>query len=279
MSSTVIAGPIYIIRINASATYGAAEILYSIVVKGQTDFGVREFKRLTEDLNGRFCLLQKLCKGDSMAWDQCMEEMGDSPAKGSPLMLTDRIFSFAEIAKIAYEKKMFVCDDGLKFLAKRTAPGTGSILAGLGPQQSTAGVSQAKLLATASEAAAMMTNAQPHMAPLSQCPSTLQLTSVGQYSDLHLDFVPQPSGSRGGLDDLNDKMKEISEELLTERLAKTSSVVDALRQDNSKLSEQNKVLGVQLKSALDHGKSIMGVSDKKTADLALVNADMAGKVV
>ena len=48
---------------------------------------------------------------------------------GNPILLTDRIYSFAEAAKICMEKKIFPSPAGVAYLAKRTKPPATSVLA------------------------------------------------------------------------------------------------------------------------------------------------------
>ena len=60
---------------------------------------------------------------ENSTWSDCVYEMKVRPKPmGTPILMSDRAFTFAEVAALAYKKGIFTSDEGLKLVSKRTAP-------------------------------------------------------------------------------------------------------------------------------------------------------------
>ena len=186
----MIQGPIYAFRIKRNNTFDAPELLYSLCVKGSTNFGVMDMDKLGKE-NGRKCLTKRLRDGDSMSWEDCLEAAKGFPPIGAPLQLLERIFTFAEMGTIAYKEGIFDNKDASNF-AKATKPGPGSSLlkVAANPTEIVSVPSQQKILAAAKQNAERMSAIQASvMTNSSSSQSVQQLTNIGQYKDVVTDGV------------------------------------------------------------------------------------------
>ena len=77
----VVQGPIYILKIKSSKDFKSTELLYALGHKGQANLGLLNLKNIVEDENSRFCLSQKINKGEDTTWEQCLDEAADCKPK------------------------------------------------------------------------------------------------------------------------------------------------------------------------------------------------------
>ena len=75
-------GPVYVLKIKSSKDYDSTELLYALAFKGDSSFGLMNFKEIAEVENQTFCLVQKVDNGNDVTWSQCMSEAGDLKPKG-----------------------------------------------------------------------------------------------------------------------------------------------------------------------------------------------------
>ena len=95
--------------------------MYGFVHKGNSRFGHNDFKDVCVTKNQKIFFTNKVNDGESATFDECLEFLGEKQQPvGNPILLTDRIYSFAEAAKIGIEQKIFPNPAGVVFLAKRT---------------------------------------------------------------------------------------------------------------------------------------------------------------
>ena len=122
--STVIKGLSYIMWVKEVDDPASPHFIYAVAHKGNSRFGYQDFDFVCNTANKRFFICNKVNDGTpDSTWEDCLYEMKVKRApKGNPICLTDRAYSFAEVAAIAYREKFFTSEEGLQHIAKRTAP-------------------------------------------------------------------------------------------------------------------------------------------------------------
>ena len=75
-------GPVYVLKLKSSKSFNSTELLYAIVYKGNSSFGLMNFKEIAEDEHENFCLVQKVDNGLDVTLSQCLDEAGDMKPKG-----------------------------------------------------------------------------------------------------------------------------------------------------------------------------------------------------
>ena len=121
---TVIQGRVYLIWVKDSSRYADPDTLYGVAFKGNSNFGHQDFAYVCKTKNNKVFYSKCIKEGlEDPTWQECMDAMKVEKAPmGSPKCLTNRAYTFAEIAKIAYEDKYFTDQEGLEHVAKKTAP-------------------------------------------------------------------------------------------------------------------------------------------------------------
>ena len=122
--STVIQGLSYIMWVKEVDDPASPHFIYAVAHKGNSRFGYQDFDFVCKTANKKFFICNKVNDGTpDSTWEDCLYEMKVKRApKGNPICLTDRAYSFAEVAAIAYREKFFTSEEGLQHIAKRTAP-------------------------------------------------------------------------------------------------------------------------------------------------------------
>ena len=122
--STVIKGLSYIMWVKEVDDPASPHFIYAVAHKGNSRFGYQDFDFVCKTANKKFFICNKVNDGTpDSTWEDCLYEMKVKRApKGNPICLTDRAYSFAEVAAIAYREKFFTSEEGLQHIAKRTAP-------------------------------------------------------------------------------------------------------------------------------------------------------------
>ena len=75
-------GLVYVLKIKSSKGYDSTELLYALAFKGDSSFGLMNFKEIAEVENNTFCLVQKVDSGKDVTWSQFLSEAGDLKPKG-----------------------------------------------------------------------------------------------------------------------------------------------------------------------------------------------------
>ena len=73
-SNQKIKGPVYVLKIKSSKEYNSTELLYALAFKGDSSFGLMNFKEVAEVENRTYCLVQKVDNGNDVTWSQCMSQ-------------------------------------------------------------------------------------------------------------------------------------------------------------------------------------------------------------
>ena len=99
---------VYVTRIRESKDYGADDCFFALATKGNSKVGHGEFDYLCE-VNNKGLHTKKVKNGKKdPTWEDCVAELEEAtPPKGNPIIFTNRVYSFAEIAAAAYEHKCF----------------------------------------------------------------------------------------------------------------------------------------------------------------------------
>ena len=122
--------PYYVLWVRETDAWGEEDLIYGFVHKGNSRFGHHDFKDVCEIKNQKVFFTNKVNDGANATFEECLEFLGERTQPiGNPILLTDRIYSFAEAAKIGIEKKIFPSPAGVTYLAKRTKPPATSVLA------------------------------------------------------------------------------------------------------------------------------------------------------
>ena len=127
---TVIHGKAYVFWVKETVGYTDPDTMYGVVIKGNSKFGHQDFSYVCQRLNKKVFFSKTIYDGPGdTTWKMCMDAMRvEKPPSGTPKLLTDRPYTFAEIATIAYEDKFFTDPDGPKHIAERTAPSSSAKL-------------------------------------------------------------------------------------------------------------------------------------------------------
>ena len=258
--STVIQGLSYIMWVKEVDDPASPHFIYAVAHKGNSRFGYQDFDFVCKTANKKFFICNKVNDGTpDSTWEDCLYEMKVKRApKGNPICLTDRAYSFAEVAAIAYREKFFTSEEGLQHIAKRTAP-------------TNPPVAQTK---EAFDASSLLDDAKATSDNIDQMKASC--TSKLPFNPLF------PSGNPGyeHADAIDESVGDLDEdtENLKERVALAESTAEDLKARNDKLEEKICELKTQLASSLDAQQSFMAVGDKATADLEALNDDTADKV-
>ena len=120
----VIQGKAYLIWIKDSTEYADPDYFYGVAFKGNSRFGHSDFSYVCKNRNKKVFFSKCINEGqEDPTWQECLlaMEMGKAPV-GNPKLLTDRAYTFAEIAMLAYQAKYFTDQEGLQVVSKKTAP-------------------------------------------------------------------------------------------------------------------------------------------------------------
>ena len=121
--------PYYVLWVRETDAWGEEDLMYGFVHKGNSRFGHTDFKDVCEKKNKKVFFTNKVNDGEAATFEECMDFLGERQQPvGNPILLTDRIYSFAEATKIGIEKKIFPSPDGVIYLAKKTKPPATSVL-------------------------------------------------------------------------------------------------------------------------------------------------------
>ena len=309
-TSTVIPGPCYVIKVKpVKGDWPADDLLYGVVVKGESKFGFMDFQRLCEDANKRFYISFKVKEGKRCTWKDCLEMMEDRPPKGEPWLMSDRLYSFSEAAAVAYQKGFFTDQKGLATLGRLTAPSPSLKLVKLVTGSQEQAPSTQYMMEMANQSSEALRNIQRSQ----DLPSALSSHGVSQLVadnrsifDMvtEQDAVPKVASNvtvegvesgdvvndeGAGLSDGNRKegvgkmfytmVEQMELESLKEVASVTAAKLEAADLEKDALLRQVSVLQGKLKTSEEQGAKFMAELDKHKRSLHLVNDDIAAAIV
>ena len=208
---------------------------------------------------------------ENPTWQECLDELPVLTAPyGNPLYLIDKAYTFVEVAKIAYEKGLFLSKPGLQHISKRTQLPITSVLKQLtGPVMSDAATA---MLATAKEASEKLDNVK------TKDSDVLPIALFG--------LLPGASGT-AALFTVRSESQTSEEDRIIQKAEVESwkdkamfaeSKYDALEEEKKALEDVNAELNVKLKSSLVHQDNTMMAGDKANMSLKSLNLDTASEV-
>ena len=263
MTVPPIKGVVYITRIKDSKDYGAEECFFTIAMKGNSKVGHGEFEFICES-NGK-ALFTKKVKGGKKdpTWEDCLEELEDAtPPRGTPIVFTDRVYTFAEIAEAAYAHDRFSNEDGRTRLTRWTsAPKTGKQI-----------VETAKVLSDEMDQVRRNVDVDhvdgmnPFLIPKGNLVYEQEVQE--EVVDTVHDVIDGESG--GNNEDFEN---------LKERVALAESRASSLEEENEALVVQVAELKSQLESSLANQRQFMVAGDRSGAQLDAINEDCSEKTV
>ena len=121
---TIVQGRAYIIWVKDMKGYSDPDNMYGVAFKGNSRFGHQDFSTVCKTRNDKTFYSKMIKDGeDNPTWQDCLDALKMEKAPiGNPQMFTDRAYTFAELATIAYDGKYFKDEEGLQHLAQKTAP-------------------------------------------------------------------------------------------------------------------------------------------------------------
>ena len=105
---TVIPGISYVMWVRDSKDYNANDRVYGIVYKGNSKFGHQDFGIVCQRSGKHFWTKKVNEDIPDSSWSQCLDAMGFYKAPiGTPVLLNDRAYTFAEVAAQCYKDNLF----------------------------------------------------------------------------------------------------------------------------------------------------------------------------
>ena len=260
-ASTTIQGIAYIMWVKETDDASSPDAIYAVVHKGNSKFGYQDFEYVCKVSNKKYFICNKINDGKAdSTWEDCLYELKvKREPKGNPMIMTNRAYTFSEVAAIAYREKFFTCNEGLQHIAKKTKPSTAPVA--IAKKQVSEEYSN-----ILDDAKAMSDNLDEIKAA---CSNPLLKNPIIPGSNLK-DHDTSKEVVDVELDEDLENMKE--------RVALAESSAEELQVRNDKLEALVAELNVKLASSIENQKHFMAAGDKVTADLELLNEDTADKV-
>ena len=254
-------GVVYVTRIRESKDYGANDCFFALATKGNSKVGHGEFEYLCE-VNKKGLHTKKVMNGKKdPTWEDCVAELEEAtPPKGCPIIFTNRVYTFAEIALAAYEHNCFFSQDGLTRLNRWTNV----------PQTDKQIVEVAKAMSDEMNQARKAGNLAEGMNSFLIPQGSGDMATHDEGKIDHEEVVHNVS------DEVNDNEEDM--ENMKERVALAESETDSIRRKNEILESQVAELKIQLESSLDNQRKFMVAGDKSTGAMDAMNEDVATKV-
>ena len=277
---TVIQGKVYLIWVKDTGGYTDPDAMYGVAYKGNSRFGHQDFTHVCKNRNGK--VFYSKCINDGQfdpCWQECLEAMEVEKAPiGSPRYLTDRAYTFAEVAKIAYEEKFFTDQEGLQHLAKKTAPPKSAKVKKID-------VEAAKILGKAKTVSDELDKEKNTGFPNSPfLPSLLPANNLALLDSAE---TRDQSIIIDGQDD--DESDEDNEKIVDENgkdletLKKIAQAAEAkmeeVLKENKSLRLRVTELTAKLDTSMEEQKKFMVTADNATMTLEAMNDDTATKVI
>ena len=288
--TTIVKGKSYILWVKDAD--GNSDTIYAVVHKGNSRFAFLDFEYVCKTTNKFLFYTNKVNDGkDDCTWADCLYEMKvKKPPVGNPFYMTDRAYTFAEVAAWGCKNNLFPHPDGIAHLVKSTSPPSTSVPVKVprvgGPAVVNQALDNPGIIAAAKEMSDKMD--QSKAANPVSAPSLIPC-------DILKDVVVDAQGNvvetaRDPADTVPVDPKEVIEidgddaplgedmENMKQRVAVAESAAEDLKMRNVELVNQVDVLNAKLESSLAMQKQFMAASDKTGATLEKLNDDAADKV-
>ena len=279
--------PVYVIWVREDRSWGQEDLMYGLVHKGNTRFGHNDFKIVCNGKEGKCFFTNKVKDEEAVTWDDCLEALQekDQPV-GSPLLLTDRVHTFAELAHLGYKQGIFTSDAGLKYLATRTKPPSTAILAKQGENLSRKdmlGRSKADSDEIDKLKAGGVPVENPSLAQLAGLPFAASgFVALNESMDSSASSVEEISPGEVEVQVPATSMEEVTQDILqleVENFKKKASEAmaryDHLEVEVEQLRNENAELKAKLAASTEVQKELMVVSDKALVCNESMNDDTA----
>ena len=284
--------PIYVIWVREDKQWGQEDLMYGLVHKGNSKFGHNDFKIVCEGKEKKCFFTNKVAEGELTTWEDCLEALQerDQPV-GSPLLLTDHVHTFAEIAHIAYKKGIFTTDAGTKYLANRTKPPNSATLAKPAENLSLKDMFE-RSQAASNDLDRMKAMSEPvndpslaQLAGLPFLPSgvvvldeSVDSTSSSVENLTTRDSVnlePAVETPASDMDDVTKMLLQIEVDTLKKTASEAVARYDHLEDEVKRLRIENDDLKVKLSASVETQKKFMVSSDKAVVSNDSMNDDTA----
>ena len=263
--STIIKGVSYVFWMKDTSEYSAEDRVYGVVHKGTPKFGHQDFS-LVAQKSGKFFWSKKVDEeATDCTWKECVEALQFFKApSGTPLTLTDKAYTFAEVATLCYEQKIFTSPEGMKYLAKKLK---------IKPSGDNDDTTDTNIILKAKEISDKLNNVKKN--DKSVVPNSPLIP------DSSIPVVKEVITGEGNMEteeviDIEGEGEEI--ENLKEATAQAESKYNALMEENINHLAKIKNLEAKLQSSLQEQQKYMVAGDTANKSLASMNDDTATTV-
>ena len=256
-----------------SKDYNANDRVYGIVYKGNSKFGHQDFGIVCQRSGKHFWTKKVNEDIPDSSWSQCLDAMGFYKAPiGTPVLLNDRAYTFAEVAAQCYKDNLFTSQEGLAYLKKKTDPPVSSVQKAVMDPNKTAAA--AKDVSAKFDAIGNNLDFEVSNSPI--IPSNNIVVGVEQ--------VVTEEVIREGIEEISDGEKDGNEEVVEVVLGNESTAKDVhlenkqLRKENVFLHAKVEELKAKLESSLLEQQKYMTSGDAANLSLSTMNEDTASVV-
>ena len=257
---TVIPGISYVMWVRDSKDYNANDRVYGVVYKGNSKFGHQDFGIVCQRSGKHFWTKKVNEDIPDSSWSLCLDAMEFYKAPiGTPVLLNDRAYTFAEVAAQCYKDNLFTSQEGLAYLKKKTDP----------PVTST----QKPLIVPTKPVAAAkdMPDRFDDIIPSNNIHVAVEETVTGVESN-------------GGVEDVSD-VEHDGDERMGEDVMDTEAKMKKVQLENKQLQKENvflhakvEELKARLESSLLDQQKFMTSGDAANKALSTMNEDTASTV-
>ena len=257
---TVIPGVSYVMWVRDSKDYNANDRVYGVVYKGNSKFGHQDFGIVCQRSGKHFWTKKVNEDIPDSSWSLCLDAMEFYKAPiGTPVLLNDRAYTFAEVAAQCYKDNLFTSQEGLAYLKKKTDP----------PVTST----QKPLIVPTKPVAAAkdMPDRFDDIIPSNNIHVAVEETVTGVESN-------------GGVEDVSD-VEHDGDERMGEDVMDTEAKMKKVQLENKQLQKENvflhakvEELKARLESSLLDQQKFMTSGDAANKALSTMNEDTASTV-
>ena len=266
---TVVQGRAYVFWIKDMSGYTDPDNMYGVAFRGNSRFGHQDFSIICKARNKKTFYSRMIKNGEeNPTWQDCLDALKMEKAPiGTPKMFTDRAYTFAELACVAYNDKYFYDQEGLNHLSQKTAPskpGTKKLETEEQELDPSEIIKRAKIAS-----------------------DELDKAKKSDPNSTHFTHPVIPGSCPPGLGTGNSKPEEqkqvetLDEEVenMRERAVMAETRAASLLHDREVLEKKVEDLKAKLETSLEHQKNFMLSADKATLTLESMNDDTATKVL
>ena len=278
--NAIIPGIAYVIWVKEEDGYEANDGIYAIGFKGNSKFGHQDFQFVCKTSGNDKVFISKKVNGGTRdpSWDLCLKEMkvAKQPT-GKPYCLTDRAYTFAEIAAFAYKERYFTSEEGLNWLEDRTAPSKAAAKASGCKNIAKQIINGAAVKSNEIDSLRDQNNwtSNSYLIPGNGNKVTLPTDPAINDRDTVPIDITEEVVSTNLVKDITDTT---TREELIERVVLAETNVDSLTLENRELKLKLEKLTKQLKESKDGESKFMMVGDNATNALQSVNENTATAV-